>query len=74
MIKIIIPVEEDTMDGVAALLKMSSKPAERNAINDVLTKIKQDGTTEVSSKVINADEAREAIAAIILLAIASNLP
>lgn len=74
MIKIIIPVEEDVMDGVAALLKMSCKPAERDAVNTVLAKIKQEGTAEVSSKAINEDEAKEALAGIVLLAIASNIP
>lgn len=74
MIKIIIPVEEDTMDGIAALLKMSCKPAERDTINTVLAKIKQDGTAEVSPKAINEEEAAEALAGIVLLAITSNLP
>ena len=61
MIKIIIPVEEDVLDGIAALLKMSCKPSERDTVNTVLTKIKQDGTAEVSSKVINVDGAKEVL-------------
>ena len=53
MIKIIIPVEEDVLDGIAALLKMSCKPSDRDTVNTVLAKIKQDGTAEVNSKAIN---------------------
>ena len=74
MIKIIIPVEEETMDGIAALLKTSCKPEEKDTLNTVLAKIKQDGTAEVSPKAINEKEAAEALAGIVLLAIASNLP
>ena len=74
MIKIIIPIEEDSLDGIAALLKMSIKPAERDKVNAALAKIKQDGTAEVSSKVLNGAEATEALAGIGMLAIASILP
>lgn len=74
MIKIIIPIDADTMEGTAALLKMNTKPGNRDAVNTAVAKIRQDGMVEIAPEILQSDEVGEALAGIVFLAIASSLP
>lgn len=73
MVKIIFPIDEDTIDGFAALLKMSLKSDEREKVSSIINEIKNDGVAEIERKVLQEKEASEALAGIVFLAIASKL-
>lgn len=74
MIKIIIPIEEETLDDTAALLKMSENPKIRAAIDAALAKIKQEGTVEASQKILQKEDLEEVFEGIACLAILSKIP
>lgn len=73
MVKIIFSIDEDTLDGFAALLKMSLKSDEREKVSSIMNEIKSDGAVEIESKILQEKEENEALAGIVLLAIASKL-
>lgn len=73
MVKIIFSIDEDTLDGFAALFKMSLKSDEREKVSSIMKEIKSDGAVEIESKILQEKEENEAIAGIVLLAIASKL-
>lgn len=72
MIKIIFPIDEDTLDGLAALLKMSLESEEREKVSSIINEIKNDGAVEIERKVLQGKDANEALAGIVFLAIASK--
>ena len=72
MIKIIIPIDEDTFDSMASLLKLQLSKGERQAANSIIEKIKRDGVAEVAEKAIE-DVGAEFQAGITMLAIASSV-
>lgn len=73
MLKINIPIEEDILDSAAVLLKSGFKPQERQKLNMVVEKIKQEGVAEVKMEFVEQIEADTQVG-IALMAIASNVP
>lgn len=52
MIKIIIPVDEDSLDGFSAILRMSLEPKNRKDLDAAVARIKEDGSATISPEIL----------------------
>lgn len=51
MVKVVIPIEDDVIEGLAALLKMNAPQTEKEKINTAISKLR-----EVESVEVNPDD------------------
>lgn len=69
MVKIVVTIEEEVVDGIAALLKMKAKGDERKMLDDATKAVKEAESVEVSIDAFEEqkDEVAMALASLALM-------
>lgn len=71
MLNILIPIEDDVVEGVSSIMKMDASPEDKKAINTALTHLNESGQFEISPEDLGENK-DSFLLALAMIAIASQ--
>lgn len=71
MLKILIPIEDDVVEGVSSIMKMNASPYDKEAINTALTHLNESEQFEISPEDLGENK-DSFLLALAMIAIASQ--